>query len=348
MRSPVPYFAVATLAPVALILAGGAWGGAWALAGLLWMTALAATLDEAVAAVLPEADAGAEFPSADWLSVALGLAHMAVLFGTVAALSSGRLAAWEGICLFLAAGLFLGQVSNSNAHELIHRGSRGLRRLGTAVYVTLFFGHHASAHPLVHHVHVATPRDPNSARLGESYWRFAPRAWIGSFRAGLAAESARMARAGRPAWRHPYLVYTAGGLAALLLSALIGGLGGMAAHMTLAGFAVSQLLMSDYVQHYGLTRRIGPDGKAEPVGAAHSWNSPHWFTSALMLNAPRHSDHHAHPSRPYPELALEPDAPRLPYSLPVMACLALSPRRWRRVMTPRAEALRGEAPVAAE
>jgi len=107
--------------------------------------------------------------------------------------------------------------------------------------------------------------------------------------------------------------------------------------------------MSDYVQHYGLRRTVGPDGRPEPVGPRHSWNAPHWFTSALMLNAPRHSDHHAHPSRPYPELTLPaPDtAPTLPHSLPVMACLALWPSQWRRVMDPRARLWLGR-PMAAE
>ena len=97
--------------------------------------------------------------------------------------------------------------------------------------------------------------------------------------------------------------------------------------------------MSDYVQHYGLSRTKGPDGRFEPVAARHSWNAPHWFSSALMLNAPRHSDHHARPARPFPQLTLPDGAPTLPRSLPVMACVALYPRLWRRVMDRRARAV---------
>ena len=78
------------------------------------------------------------------------------------------------------------------------------------------------------------------------------------------------------------------------------------------------------------------DGKPEPVGPRHSWNSPHWFSSAVMLNAPRHSDHHAHPSRPYDTLIIPEGSPMLPRSLPMMATLALFPRRWRKVMDPLA------------
>jgi alkane 1-monooxygenase len=107
----------------------------------------------------------------------------------------------------------------------------------------------------------------------------------------------------------------------------------------MAFYATAQLLMSDYVQHYGLRRRVLPGGRLEPVGPQHSWNAPQWFTSRLMLNAPRHSEHHAHPARPYPALALPgPDeAPTLPRSLPVMGMIALIPSRWRGMMDPKVE-----------
>ena len=98
--------------------------------------------------------------------------------------------------------------------------------------------------------------------------------------------------------------------------------------------------MSDYVQHYGLTRTVGPRGKPEPMGIAHAWNAPHLASSALMLHAPRHSDHHARPAQPYVALSLPDDAPMLPRSLPVMACVALYHRPWRRVMDPLVDRIR--------
>jgi alkane 1-monooxygenase len=90
--------------------------------------------------------------------------------------------------------------------------------------------------------------------------------------------------------------------------------------------------MADYIQHYGLRRALTTSGKPEPVENAHSWNAPHWFSSSLMVNAPRHSDHHMNPARPYPALRLCDSMPMLPHSLPVMAVIALFPPLWRRVM----------------
>lgn len=89
------------------------------------------------------------------------------------------------------------------------------------------------------------------------------------------------------------------------------------------------------MQHYGLSRRV-TEGRAEPVGPAHSWDAPQPFSGWLMLHAPRHADHHLHPGRAYPGLQLDPGAtPMLPRSLPAMAALALLPPLWRRVMDRR-------------
>lgn len=340
-------FAIATLAPLALIALGAVLGGPWAWFAVAWMTVLTATLDR-LASAAPPRD-GAEFPAGDALSVTLGIGHLALLPLVIWALALAERPPAQDAALFLAAGLFFGQVSNSNAHELIHRSSRRLRRLGVAVYVSLLFGHHASAHPLVHHVRVGTRGDPATARLGESFWRYLPRAWRGGFREGLAAETARRARSGARGL-HPYAIYVGGALLCLALAASFAGPAGLAWSLALAGFAQSQLILSDYVQHYGLTRRPRPDGRLEPVGPQHSWNAPHPASAAMMLNAPRHSDHHLRPGEPYPRLTVPDGVPMLPRSLPVMASIALLPRLWRRVMDPRVARVAEDRspPVAAE
>ena len=334
MPRPMFLFSVATLLPLLLIGVAAGWGGIWVVLALGYLTVFTAGVDELVKRVTPPLQSS-EFPAADGLSVALALGHFGLLAGVVLALSGPTLNPFEKLGLFAAAGLFFGQVSNSNAHELIHRPGQALHGLGMWVYISLLFGHHTSAHPLVHHRLVATRADPSSARLGESLYRFAFRAWVGSFRAGLKVESDRLTRIGRPWGRHPYLIYIGGAALMVAGAGWIGGFTGLLAYLGLCGFAQFQLMMSDYVQHYGLSRRIGPKGKPEAVGTAHSWNAPHLASSALMLNAPRHSDHHAHPARAFPALDLPSDGPMLPRSLPVMACIALYPRLWRRVMDPR-------------
>jgi len=323
-------FSMTSFLPVPLLLAGAVFGGAWSWIALIYLTLFAFILDELIALV-DEGDS--EFPAADKLAIILAIAHFVVLIAVVWRFGQGISFA-QGIALFLATGLFAGQIGNANAHELIHKGSRAMHLLGMWVYISLLFGHHTSAHRLVHHRFVATHDDPNTARYGESYYRFAPRAWVGSFRKALTIESKRHGE--KPARKHPFAKYTLGALGCAFAALLIGGWFGLLAFLFLVLFAQSQLLVSDYVQHYGLKRRKVDDG-LEPVSEAHSWNAPHLFTSHMILNAPRHSAHHTQPSLQFNELPM-PDgqvAPMLPYSLPAMSIIALVPPLWRRVMDPR-------------
>lgn len=325
-------FAFVTLALVALLILACLWGGGFTWAALLFITVFAYGVDRLGPLLLSNADPEQEFPAADPLSVVLALAHFVVLGLAVWSLTRSEASAAEKLALFLAVSLFAGQVGHPNAHELIHRSNRGLRRLGKAVYMSILMGHHASAHPLVHHVHVGTALDPVSAPKGRGFWRFFPKAWIESYRAGHAAETKRL-KGGR---RHPYQRYLLGAGLTLLVGFAIGGLTGALCIALIGFYAQLQIFLSDYVQHYGLRRKVLDTGKPEPVGPQHSWNAPHRFSGAMMLNAPRHSDHHSHPQLSYPALQLDPPSmPMLPFPLPMMAVIALVPPLWRRIMDPR-------------
>ena len=312
-------------------------GGVWVWLAPGYMTLLVFSMDRLIAGHAQNADPEAEFPAATRLLVALGVAHFAVLGLTVWALGGGSgLTLAERVLTGIAAGLVFGQISHPVAHELIHNPRRDLRKLGQWVYTSLMVGHHASTHLLVHHVHVASRNDPNSAPMGEGFYRFALRAGIGGFRAGLEAENRRRARSIVPNRTHPYVLYVCGAGLVLGGAFMIAGPLGMAGFAAITLYAQMQILLSDYVQHYGLRRAVLADGRPEPVGPQHSWNAPQVFSSALMLNAPRHSDHHVTPSRQYPALQLNAaQMPMLPRSLPVMAVLALIPPLWFRVMNPR-------------
>ena len=325
------WYAIASLTPAVLLALACLFGGVWPLAALLSITLLVFALDRITRRV-PARDT-----SGRGISLTLAAAHFVLLPLGVWALAGNDLGTTDKVLIFLGLGMYFGQVSNSNAHELIHTSNRWTRRIGTAIYCSLLYGHHVSAHLRVHHIHVATDADPNSARLGEGFYAFALRALRGEFMAGLHAETKHRARAAAlPIWSHPYVGYVSGAALTLGIAAIIAGWGGVVQLLALAAYAQMQLLLSDYVQHYGLRRKPRADGRIEPVGPQHSWNAPQWYSSAMMLNAPRHSDHHMRPARAFPALEIAPETmPILPRSLPVMAALALVPPIWRRVMDRR-------------
>ncbi len=338
MKDPtqMPLFSIATLSPFLVLTMAAIWGNpfAWMAVGLI--TVLVFLLDRWVPVALANADPEAEFPGSDRLLVILALAHFATLALSIWAIAGNdTLGRTEACLIAVAAALIMGQISHPVAHELIHRPGRRLRLMGRLIYTSILFGHHASAHLRVHHVHVGSKADPNSARWGEGIYRFMARAWLGGFRAGLHAEN--HLRNGRQGFdiRHPYLLYCGGAAVLIALCAGMGGWRAVAALVFIGTYAQVQILLSDYVQHYGLRRRHTPDGALEPVGPQHSWNAPHWASSAMTLNAPRHSDHHVTPARDFPGLQLTPEhMPCLPHALPVMAVVALVPPLWRKIMDP--------------
>ena len=327
------YFSVATLTHVLLLGLAAVSGGGFVWAALAYITVFTAALDRFVPFVLPQMPEGAEFPTGARLSVLLGALHFPLLLLAVFACAFMSHSPLEKVGIFIAFALFFGQVSHPNAHELIHRKERYARQLGRWVYASLLMGHHASAHVLIHHTHVGSDADPNSAPRGMGFYRFFIKAWRRSFTEGLKIETRRLIQAGKPSGAHPYRRDAIVGAGFLALSFLMGQWLGLAVYLGLALYAQVQILLADYVQHYGLRRAQLESGKLAPVSEAHSWNAPHWFSSSLTLNAPRHSDHHMNPQRPYPALRLKQDVmPTLPHALPVMAVIALYPPLYRKVM----------------
>lgn len=322
-------FVSASLVPAICLLLAAVLAGPWPAIALLSMTFLVVAMDR----FGPGFEASTS--GLRTLPVVIGVLHFPVLYISVWAI--GREAHFDtsqALALFFASGLFVGQVSNACAHEMIHRSKRPLRMLGTGMYCSLLNGKHVSAHLHVHHVHAGTENDPNSAPLGRSYFRYAVSASLAELRDGLRIESQRHAK--QPSRKHPFVVYWGSAVASLAIAAGLSGFQGVLMLLLIALYAQMQLLLSDYVQHYGLRRRMRPDGKLEPMGPAHSWNAPQPWSGALTMNAPLHSDHHAAPSRDFAELRLDPSTmPMLPYSLPVMGAIALCPPLWRRLMDHR-------------
>ena len=96
-------------------------------------------------------------------------------------------------------------------------------------------------------------------------------------------------------------------------------------------FAVWLLETVNYIEHYGLQRRTGADGRPEPFGVGHAWNADHVISNSLLANLQRHSDHHVHASKPFAQLEALP-GPQLPTGYSGCLLLASLPPLWFAVM----------------
>ncbi|MDO5705284.1 MAG: alkane 1-monooxygenase, partial [Paracoccus sp. (in: a-proteobacteria)] len=237
-----------------------------------------------------------------------------------------------------------GTIGMVYAHELLHQKPAWERWCGDLLLASVLYSHFRTEHLLVHHSWVGTPRDAVTARYNEGFHRFFWRVLTQGPRSAWRAEKARLARAGRAVWerRNPFWRYAALQGAMIALAALIGGWLGIALFIWQAFVAIWQLELTNYVEHYGLTRQHLGNGRYEPVRPHHSWNADHRASNWVLINLQRHSDHHIRPDRRYPLLqTYDADtAPVLPMGYPAMTFLAMIPPLWRRRMNPRVRAWR--------
>jgi len=271
--------------------------------------------------------------------------QFALIFGMIAyATRAGHLSSFERIALFFGVGVSSGTIGIVYAHELMHQRNRLERWLGDLLLATVLYSHFRSEHLLVHHRYVGTPRDAVTARYNEGFHRFFARVLRQCPASAFRAEREMLARKGL-GWSHasnPFWRYWALQAAMLALAFALGGWAGLGLFLWQAFIAVWQLELTNYIEHYGLTRRHVGNGRYEHVLPRHSWNADHRATNWLLINLQRHSDHHVRPDRRFPLLQTyaEEEAPQLPFGYPLMTVAAMIPPLWRRVMNPRVRAWR--------
>ncbi len=250
--------------------------------------------------------------------------------------SQGGLAVWESIGLMLTIGT-VGGVAINTAHELGHKRQRMERWLSRIALAQTGYGHFFIEHNRGHHVRVATPEDPASARMGESFWFFLPRTVHGSLRSAWGIETARLDRLGASHFGPRNDILTAWGMTVLLFAALTAAFGPVVLPYLFgqAVFGFCLLEVVNYLEHYGLLRQKLGNGRYERCRAEHSWNNNNVASNVLLFHLQRHSDHHAHPTRRYQALRHKDEAPQLPTGYAGMIVLAWFPPVWRRVMDPR-------------
>lgn len=256
-----------------------------------------------------------------------------VLLG--AGLYAARTAGWPTVIgLAFAIGFVTGAQGITYAHELGHSRRRADRVLAWVLMASVCYPQFMVEHYRGHHVRAATWDDPASARAGESLWRFLPRTLAGSFRGAWRLEGERLGRLGQGWWRSPLLWSHGAGAMVLAVLLGIGSLPMLAFWVLQSVFAIWLLETVNYIEHYGLRRARGADGRLEPFGLAHAWNADHVLGNSLLANLQRHSDHHMHAWKPFPRLEALP-GPQLPTGYAGCILLAAVPPLWFALMHPR-------------
>lgn len=321
-------------------------GGGWAWSTVVLVFGILPLFEQILpqsTANTPEVDEPARTarPLFDWLLYL----NVPIVFGTAFAyfevVTSQALGTWEWLGMTLSAGIVLGANGINVAHELGHRSQRSEQWLAQALLLPNLYQHFFVEHNLGHHKHVATDRDPASARKGQNVYAFWWQSVIGSWQSAWQIERQRLSQQGQPfwGWHNQMLRFSLAQAGWLVLVGLVWGWAVLPSALAVALVGVLLLETVNYIEHYGLRRRLLPSGRPEPVSPCHSWNSDHELGRIFLYELTRHSDHHFKATRKYQILRHLDESPQLPAGYPASMLLALAPPLWFWVMNPRVPAV---------
>ncbi|NNF16373.1 MAG: alkane 1-monooxygenase [Gammaproteobacteria bacterium] len=250
---------------------------------------------------------------------------------------------WQGLNMIGQLGLILscGTISAGNminaGHELIHKRSRTDQNVGGLLLCLACYPSFKIEHLRGHHVHVATPKDQSTSSYGQSLYDFLPSALMRNFRTAWQLERERLAKHDQSVWStaNELVRWYALVLILIITIAAVFGLAGVLFFLLQSLTGIALLESVNYLEHYGLRRKLLPNGRYERVTVQHSWNSNHLLSNLLTFQLQRHSDHHANPQRPYQVLRHIDESPQLPAGYSTMILLAMVPPLWMRIMNPR-------------
>jgi alkane 1-monooxygenase len=271
--------------------------------------------------------------------------QLSFLFWGAYAVTSGKLnSLWEQVGFAVGFSLVTGGIGITVAHELGHKKSALERTFSKILLMTVCYMHFYIEHNRGHHVLVATPEDPATARKNESFYKFWVRSVLNGYTHAWGLEAERMKRKRHSVWSgHNEMIQFA------ILPLLFCGvlmlvfslhLNRMTWEVPIFFFiqsflAFSLLELVNYVEHYGITRKEITPGKYERVNPVHSWNANHLLSNFFLFQLQRHSDHHAYAHKRYQVLNHYDQSPQLPFGYPTMIMLALIPPVWFGMMNKR-------------
>ena len=242
----------------------------------------------------------------------------------------------DKILLGMSMGAINGIAINT-AHELSHKSSRMDHILSHLALVPSGYNHFRIEHPYGHHKRAATPEDPASSKMGETFYEFLPRTVIGSFKSAIEIETRRLKRKGLTFWSKDNELLQGWSMTAAFHSTMMGifGKGILPYQLAQSAYSIGLFEIINYIEHYGLLRQQDANGKYERTMPEHSWNNNNIVTNLFLYQLQRHSDHHAYPTRPFQALRHFDEAPELPSGYASMLLPAMIPSLWFKMMDKR-------------
>lgn len=222
----------------------------------------------------------------------------------------------------------------NTAHELCHRPKLKDHYWSHVTLAPLGYNHFRIEHPYGHHKRAATPEDPASSQMGETFYEFLPRTVWGGLKSAIEIETKRLKRKGKSFFSLNNELLHGWAMSAGFQGLMIKLYGKKVIPFLLiqSAYGITLFEMVNYLEHYGLMREKKADGSYSRTMPEHSWNNNNITTNLLLYQLQRHSDHHAYPTRPFQALRNFEEAPVLPSGYATMLIPVLIPKLWFKMM----------------
>ena len=264
----------------------------------------------------------------------LNLPLIALLIAVLYIRIKSGIPTWELPGIIGSAGITMGASGINVAHELGHKPEPLKRFISSCLLVPGLYTHFRLEHNYGHHKYVATPLDPATAKKGENIYVFWVKSIILCYRNAWRIELRHLKQKGKKvlSWQNTFLRGQLVQIVYLSIIYLLLGFKGLVILSLCALVAVLLLETINYIEHYGLMRRKLPNGRYEPVGPEHSWNSNHEIGRILLYELTRHSDHHFIANKKYQLLDHHDSAKQLPHGYPTSMLISFLPFLWFSIM----------------
>jgi len=245
----------------------------------------------------------------------------------------------------LAMGTLCGHSINI-AHELGHRSNKFEQFLAKLLLLSSLYMHFFIEHNKGHHRRVGTFDDPATARKGEWLYAFFFRSIVFQYLSAWQIELKRLKikKISFFSFKNEMIQFTFLQLFIIISIFYLNVFSGFLFVIS-AIFGIILLETINYVEHYGLVRKLKDNGRFEALSEFHSWNSDFILGRLLLHQLTLHSDHHLKASKKYQYLKNLPNAPRHPSGYPGMMVLAFFPPLWFFCMNHLVEKYRAKSKI---
>ena len=247
--------------------------------------------------------------------------------------------AWLSYSFFLG---YCGSITMDQCHEYFHH-TNPIEQFISRFFLSLSFSNsYEYEHLFNHHDEhtICTEKDCSYAKLNESCYEFMYKYVTYSGSKAIEVQKRLCEQGGYSFYnifKNTLLKWTIISFLIPIVILIFIGWKALLFYLIQGQISIFFNLLGSYHQHYGLSRRMKPDGTIEPFTFMNTWGIDHFFSGKADFNMFHHGHHHLFSFCRYPHLKLVEYGPLMKYGFHATIFLSLFPKLWFKNINPKVE-----------